>query len=68
VAYTPTMTPPGDTAGHLALALDAFLAEHRGCWRLHGVGLETGEDGAAVWIECPGCGATLTLPVNAATS
>ena len=26
LAYTPAMTPPGDTARHLALALDAFIA------------------------------------------
>jgi len=51
----------------LALALDAFLAEHRGCWRFCGEGLETGDDGAAVWIECPGCGTTLTLPLTTPT-
>jgi hypothetical protein len=44
----------------LALALDAFLAEHRGCWRLYGEGLESEEDGSATWNEC-GCGARLVL-------
>jgi hypothetical protein len=29
------MTPPDNTARNLALALDTFLAERRGCWRLH---------------------------------
>jgi hypothetical protein len=53
VPYTPAMTPPGDTARNLALALDAFLAEHRGCWRVYGEGLESGQDGAALWVECP---------------
>ena len=40
-----------------------FLAEHRGCWRLHGEGLETGKDDTAVWIECAECraGVILTL-------
>lgn len=50
------MTPPGHTAHSLALALDAFLAEHRGCWQLHGDGLESGQDGAVVWMECGGGG------------
>ena len=36
------MTPAGDTARNLALALDAFLAEHRGS-RFHGE-RQSGED------------------------
>ena len=43
----------GDAAV-LMLALEAFLGEHRRCWRLHGDGLEL--DGA--WMLC-GCGAAL---------
>jgi hypothetical protein len=38
----------------VALALEAFLGEHRRCWRLHGEGLQL--DGA--WLLCA-CGATL---------
>jgi hypothetical protein len=49
VPYTPTMTPPGDTARHLALALDAFPAEHRGCWRVYGKGWKAGRTLAAGW-------------------
>jgi hypothetical protein len=40
------MTPPKNTARPLALALDAFLAEHRGCWLAHGEGPEHGQDDA----------------------
>jgi hypothetical protein len=43
-------------ASDLALALDAFLA------RLHGEGLESGEDGAVVWLECSGCKAVILVP------
>lgn len=39
----------------------AFLAEHRGCWRLHGEGLEGGLDGAEVWLECPRCDVRLLI-------
>jgi hypothetical protein len=46
----------------VALALDAFIAEHRQCWRT-GEGLETGDCGpGAVWLGCPTCGASLTIP------
>jgi hypothetical protein len=41
-------------ATRLALALEAFLGEHRRCWRLYGDGLEL--DGA--WMLC-GCNGTL---------
>ena len=37
------------------------MAEHRGCWRLYGEGLESGEDGALLWIECGGFGSLLTI-------
>ncbi len=57
------MTQPEDDTRSLALALDAFLAEHRGCWRLHGDGLESGENSAVVWLECAGCGSSLSIPV-----
>ena len=50
-----------DDASSLALALDAFLAEHRRCWRLYGEGLDSGEDGAIVWLECGGCEAVMTF-------
>jgi hypothetical protein len=46
------MASPGDAVGALALALNAFLAEHRACWRLYGEGLERGEDGAVFFLEC----------------
>jgi hypothetical protein len=55
------MTPAADDARNLALALDAFMAEHRGCWRLYGEGFETGEDGAVVWLTCHGCIAVIRL-------
>jgi hypothetical protein len=57
----PTVTPPGDTARNLALALDAFLAEHRGCWRVYGEGLRSGEDGAILWVEWGSCEAILRV-------
>ena len=43
-------------ARDLALALDAFLAEPRRCWRLHGEGLN--QEGA--WLTCS-CAASLYL-------
>jgi hypothetical protein len=49
------MTPLEKAALHLALGLDAFLAEHRWCWRQYGEGLDGGDDSVAVWIECA-CG------------
>lgn len=56
------MTPPArDDARNLALALDAFMAEHRRCWRLYGEGLDSGDDGAILWVECGGCEATLRV-------
>ncbi len=55
------------TARSLALALDAFLAEHRGCWRVYGEGLKSGDDGAVVWMACEGCGATVALPAKSHT-
>jgi hypothetical protein len=45
----------------VALALDAFLAEHRGCWRLYGEGLETRDEESALSLLCE-CGAVLTVP------
>jgi hypothetical protein len=47
------MTPDTDDARHLALALDAFLAEHGGCWRLYGERLESGQDATVLWLERP---------------
>jgi hypothetical protein len=58
--YTPAMTRPQDTARNLTLALDGFLAEHRGCWRVYGEGLESGEEGGVLSLES-GCGAVLAL-------
>jgi hypothetical protein len=52
------MTPARYDASSLALALDAFLAEHRGCWRLYGEGLERGQHATVLWLECPTCAAT----------
>ncbi len=48
-----------DTPYHVARALDAFLAEHRGCWRVHGQGLQSGEDMAVLWLGSP-CGGRLS--------
>jgi hypothetical protein len=55
------MMPPDDTVRGLAHALDAFLAEHRGCWRLYGEGLERGEDDTRCWLECAGCGSVMIV-------
>lgn len=55
------MTPSADDARNIALALDAFMAEHQRCWRLYGEGLESVEDGAVLWIECGGCEAVLRV-------
>jgi hypothetical protein len=40
----------------LALALDAFLAEHRGCWRLHGEGLRLARAGRSCGWSVEGAG------------
>jgi hypothetical protein len=56
------MTPAGDTARNLALALDAFLAEHRGS-RFHGE-RQSGEDHTARWLESGGCGATIAFRIK----
>ena len=45
----------------LALALDAFMSEHRRCWRLYGEGLDSGQDGEILWLECGGCEAVMTF-------
>jgi hypothetical protein len=58
------MTQPPDDAARLALALDAFMAEHRRCWRLYGEGLDGGGDGAVLWVECQGCGSSLSIPLH----
>jgi len=44
----------GEAARNLALALDAFMSEHRRCWRLYGEGLDSGMDGMTFWLECGG--------------
>jgi hypothetical protein len=58
---------PGNDARNLALALDAFLAGHRQCWRLYGEGLEAGEYGTVVWMACVGCGTTVVLTTESHT-
>jgi hypothetical protein len=60
------MTPARDDARNVALALDGFISEHRRCWRLYGEGLESGEDGAVLWLECAGCSANLALQIHPA--
>jgi hypothetical protein len=55
------MTPTKDDPRNLALALDAFLAEHRGCWRVYGEGMESGKDGHAVWLDCLSCGVRIAF-------
>jgi hypothetical protein len=45
----------------VALALDAFLAEHARCWKLTGQDMQTHEDDAVVRVLCPGCGASVTV-------
>jgi hypothetical protein len=56
------MTAPDNPARHLAVALDAFLAEHRGCWRLHGKGLQCGKDDLVISGACGGYRAALVIP------
>ena len=56
------MMPAGDDARNLALACGAFMAEHRRCWRLYGEGLDSGEHGALLWLECGGCGSIMAIP------
>jgi hypothetical protein len=45
-----SLSQPWSDAGHAESPVsdNAFLAEHRGCWRLHGEGLQSGADGAAI--------------------
>jgi len=40
---------------NVALALEAFLSEHRRCWQLYDDGLVMGQDGAIVLMTCMGC-------------
>jgi len=44
-----------------ALALDAFLGEHRRCWRVSGEDLTLIEDRTVLWSTCPGCEAVMLL-------
>ena len=59
-AYTPAVNAADDPR-NLALALDAFMSEHRRCWRLYGEGLDSGEDGEVLWVECLACTALMVL-------
>jgi hypothetical protein len=53
------MTEANDAAARRrALVFEAFLGEHRRCWRLHGKDMGTGHDDAFL------CGSAVLVPLS----
>jgi len=54
------MSPAADPV----IALEAFLGEHRRCWRLHGKDMDTCHDDAFLWIDCYQCGSAVLVSLS----
>jgi hypothetical protein len=55
----------GQPSTKLALALEAFLGEHRRCWRLYAEVLTVAKDGPFLSLASMGCDSILAAPKGA---